>query len=532
MSQKRITRSSPAAFLFLIITSVSLAFAQESSVATISASLSRAGVVPPAGITAPPDAATILARFVEVETRGRQALNQHTFKRDVVLQTIGRNGQVTGEYIRNSQFLFDDQGRRIERVLFHPPSGIREMRITKEDIQDLAGAQLLGIDIVEATKYQLTYAGPELVDSRQTYAIDVTPLTKPNPKRMKERFFVGRVWIDPASFQIVKIRGVVEPQGKQRFPLFQTWREPVTGAFAFPTRTEADDILRFPEGDVHYRINVRYYDYKLFASKVTITEVDDISLMSITPNTERKPAANLQSCITNRNAPPVSPYHWAADAAVKVYLFRNMFTADQRAALLEALSAWTVAGDQVNAGITFTYAGETDRLVNCNGCLTIRRREVYKNDGSHYSFFNPLSSEEGRILTSAWIDLDYATVNPKAVQGFIAHELGHGMGLWDCVTCKHKHTIMNGFRSINRDNGLIAPSRCDLETVKGVYVQERQIASAKLSGQKPAEIIQTNNSLTTGQSGLFGTPPSFGAARVPAEAPSQWRNLVFKFQQR
>ncbi len=120
------------------------------------------------------------------------------------------------------------------------------MRITKEDIQDLAGAQLLGIDIVEATKYRLTYAGPELVDSRELYAIDVNPLAKPNPKRMKERFFVGRVWVDPVSFQIVKIRGVVEPQGKQRFPLFETWREPVNGAFAFPTRTEADDILRFP----------------------------------------------------------------------------------------------------------------------------------------------------------------------------------------------------------------------------------------------------------------------------------------------
>ena len=83
-----------------------------------------------------PSEETVLARFVATETRVREALNQHTFKRDVVLQTIGPNGEVTGEYLRNSQFIFDDRGRRIERVLFHPGSTIHEMRITKEDIQE------------------------------------------------------------------------------------------------------------------------------------------------------------------------------------------------------------------------------------------------------------------------------------------------------------------------------------------------------------------------------------------------------------
>src|SRR6185503_9864018 len=52
---------------------------------------------------------SIVAAFVKTETQVRDALNQHTFKREVVLQTIGPNGEVTGEYIRNSQFLFDDK---------------------------------------------------------------------------------------------------------------------------------------------------------------------------------------------------------------------------------------------------------------------------------------------------------------------------------------------------------------------------------------------------------------------------------------
>ena len=218
---------------------------------------------------------TIIALFFKTESRARQALKQYTFKRDVLLQTLGPKGQVTGQYVRNSQFLFDDKGNRIERITYHPPSSIREMRITKEDIQDLAGAQLLGVDIFEPAKYQLTYAGEELLAVQRVYRLSVEPAVKPNPHRMRERFFRGSVWIDAITFQIVKVRGVVEPQGKQRFPTFETWRGPVTSSFFFPTHTEADDVLRFPNRDVNYRIRVRYYDYQLFGSTVGVKEINE-----------------------------------------------------------------------------------------------------------------------------------------------------------------------------------------------------------------------------------------------------------------
>ena len=216
---------------------------------------------------------TIIESFIKTETQLRESLNQHTFKRDVVLQTIGPNGNVTGEYIRHSQFLFDDKGNRIERVTYHPPSTIREMRITKEDIKDLAGAQLLGVDILESSKYEMKYEGQEILAGRRVYRLTVEPAVKPNPFRMSERFFRGSVWIDAVTSQIVKVRGAVEPQGKQRFPTFETWRESVTAKFNFPTRTEADDVLHFPNRDVNYRIRVRYYDYKLFASTVSVKEI-------------------------------------------------------------------------------------------------------------------------------------------------------------------------------------------------------------------------------------------------------------------
>lgn len=217
---------------------------------------------------------TIIDKFLQTESRLREALKQHTFKRDVVLQTISSNGHVTGEYVRNSEFLFDDRGNRIERVTYHPPSTIREMRITKEDIQDLAGAQLLGVDIAESAKYNFHYRGEELLDGQRLYVLNVEPANKPNPHRMRERYFRGTLWIDAATFQMVKVRGIVEPQGRQRFPLFETWRESAGATFAFPSRTVADDVLQFPNRNVNYRIRVRYYDYKLFASTVAVKELD------------------------------------------------------------------------------------------------------------------------------------------------------------------------------------------------------------------------------------------------------------------
>jgi hypothetical protein len=217
----------------------------------------------------------ILKRFTLTEAGFRQKMSQLTFRRDVTLQTISPDGQVTGEYLRNSQFVLDDQGGRIERVLYHPKPTIHEMKITKEDIQDLACAQLFGFEMTEMSRYHLSYVGQDIINSRQTYLIDLNPKENPDPRRMRERFFVGRIWIDARSFQIVRMRGLAVPQGKQRFPIFETTREQFTGSDTlFPASTIADEVLHFPGRDVHYRIMVKYYDYKRFASKVSIVEID------------------------------------------------------------------------------------------------------------------------------------------------------------------------------------------------------------------------------------------------------------------
>jgi hypothetical protein len=185
-------------------------------------------------------------------------------------------------------------------------------------------------------------------------------------------------------------------------------------------------------------------------------------------------------CITNRNAPPVNAYYWPPDTEVRVFFVRGMFTPEQRATLFAAMKTWSDSNSQTGAGVSFSYVGDVQQVATCKGCLTVTRREVYKNDSQHYAFFNPLRQDQDGLLVSAWIDFDFATTKPQALEGYMLHELGHGMGLWDCKSCKKNKTIMNGFPSINKDNGLITPSNCDLKVVREVYELQRRVDKNRL----------------------------------------------------
>ena len=421
----------------------------------------------------------VIDQFVKAERLVRDSMNQHMFKRDVLLQTIGPNGEVNGNYIRRSQFVFDDRGNRIERVLYHPAPSLQKMKITKEDIQDLAGAQLLGIDVTEQSKYRLTFVGPETLDNRSVFAIDITPHVKPNPHKMRERFFVGRIWIDAKTFQIFKVRGKVEPQGKQRFPTFQTWRETPQGELLFPTRTHADDILRFPQFDVHYRVQVKYYDYKLFAGKVTIKDIDPDAEISGSLNVvSAESSKGPITCKTKKSAPPVSLYVWPPDTTVQVYFMRGLFTGEQRQTLVAAMTDWNHGAKKIGAGVSFRDAGETDRRVSCKQCLTIARKNPKVKDNKFYATFYPVDYERNGWLNSAWIEFSPATIDPTALQGYMAHELGHSLGLDNCPSCGDRKSIMNSFPAVNRHNGLLSPSLCDLEVVRRVYDGHRKLAAA------------------------------------------------------
>jgi TonB family protein len=234
----------------------------------------------------------IIRAFTAKETRFRQALNTYAFKRDALVQTIGMGGQVTGEYHRVSLFTFNDQGERFEKINFFPMPTMTEINITAQDLEDLGGVNPFALEASKLNGYSFKYVGKEKIDELDLYVFDVGPKVAPDPKKIKERFFQGRIWVDAQDLQIVKARGKGVPEDKNnKYPTFETYREQIDGKYWFPTYTYADDELTFGNGNVvRLRMLVKYTDFVVGRGKVTITEIGDAP-----PGTDKPEPPKLES---------------------------------------------------------------------------------------------------------------------------------------------------------------------------------------------------------------------------------------------
>jgi hypothetical protein len=271
------SRISVAAFLFFLLAATPVVFGQGSAISS--------------GDLSPAEADRILKAFTAKESEFRQALNQYSFKRDAILQSIGMGGQVTGEYHRVSYFTFDDQGNRYEKISFFPMPSFGA--VTQEDLDDLGGIQPFALEPSKISKYDFKYVGKEKIDELSLYVFDVTPKVIPDPKKTKERLFLGRVWVDDQDLQIVKTKGKGVPETKiNKFPVVETYREQFGGRYWFPTYSYADEELIFDNGDpLHVRMKVRYSDFAPARADVKIIEIDDPEAQK----KETKPPAPIPS---------------------------------------------------------------------------------------------------------------------------------------------------------------------------------------------------------------------------------------------
>jgi TonB family protein len=231
----------------------------------------------------------VIRAFTAKETEFRRALNLYAFKRDALVQQIGMGGQVIGEYHRVSDFTFDDQGTRYEKINFFPMSTMGSI-ITPEDIEDLGGVNAFALEAGKIAQYNFKYVGKERIDELDLYVFDVAP--KVMPKRTLDRLFVGRIWVDDRDLQIVKSKGKGVPETKEnKFPIVETYREQIDGKFWFPTYAYADDDLIFDNGtDLRIRLRVKYSDFKVGHGKVTITEIEEVK-----PGSEKAPSETSPS---------------------------------------------------------------------------------------------------------------------------------------------------------------------------------------------------------------------------------------------
>jgi hypothetical protein len=224
--------------------------------------------------TAPPQNIStqeLIEKFAGREAIFKDARNHYTYTQEVIVQTLDGD-TVDGEFRETTDILYDDKGKRLEKVTFAPQNTLTRIGITKEDYDDFRNRLPFVLTSQDLGQYNIIYVGQQRVDELETYVFDVAP--KKVEKEGGPRFFQGRIWVDNRDFQIVKTCGKNVPdshKGQENLsPKFVTYREQVDGQYWFPTYTSADDFLHFKSGDIRVREIVKYKNYKRFGVKTRI----------------------------------------------------------------------------------------------------------------------------------------------------------------------------------------------------------------------------------------------------------------------
>jgi thiol-disulfide isomerase/thioredoxin len=213
----------------------------------------------------------IIQEFAAKEKLFKQARDNYTYHQINKVEELGADNEVEGVYEQEWDILFDDSGKRIERVTYAPTDTLKKIMITEEDLTSMRNTQPFVLTTDELPEYEIKYLGHVKVDEITAYVFSV----RPKEIVKGHQYFQGVVWVDDQDLQIVKSEGKPVPElrtkkGENLFPRFTTWREQIDGKYWFPTYTMADDTLYFSNGPVHMKEILRYTDYKQFKSKVRI----------------------------------------------------------------------------------------------------------------------------------------------------------------------------------------------------------------------------------------------------------------------
>ena len=254
-----------SACVFLLAMLVPLALAAQTNCDAGNGPLRSA---PPQAISVP----DLVQKFAGQEEVFKDARNHYAYTQDVTVQTLDGD-TVSGEFRETTDVLYDDQGKRVEKVTYAPQNTLKGISITKEDYDDFRNRLPFVLTTQDLGQYSISYVGQQHVDEIDTYVFDIAP--KKVDKDGGPRFFQGRIWVDNRDFQIVKTCGKNVPDihkkdSENLTPKFVTYREQIDGQYWFPTYTRADDDLQFKSGPVHIREIVKYTNYKRFGVKTRI----------------------------------------------------------------------------------------------------------------------------------------------------------------------------------------------------------------------------------------------------------------------
>jgi hypothetical protein len=231
-----------------------------SSVAVAQTGQSPIVADPPKDVSIP----NIINSFAAKETAFKQALEQYTYTRDVIMKA---NCQGSQEFYHLTVDVgFDRRGNRVEKVKAEQTT-LRCIMVSKEDLNSFRDQTVPVLTTDEIHNYQISFVGQQHQDDVDFYVFDASPTAATSGKL----YFKGRIWVDAHDFSIVKSQGTVVPQREKKhqqeniIPSMTTWRTQIDGSYWFPMQSRARGVLHFSSGDVEIDEVIRLTDYKAVA---------------------------------------------------------------------------------------------------------------------------------------------------------------------------------------------------------------------------------------------------------------------------
>jgi hypothetical protein len=126
-------------------------------------------------VALPMPAEQMIQRVAKKETDFASARNQYLYRQEVTVNTLGIANVINGQYYRLSEVVFDDTGKRSEKILKMPPQNLVGLEISNEDLTGFGAVTPFALTTDQIPNFQITYVGKEKIDELDTFVFDITP---------------------------------------------------------------------------------------------------------------------------------------------------------------------------------------------------------------------------------------------------------------------------------------------------------------------------------------------------------------------
>lgn len=215
------------------------------------------------------DPTEVIKRAAANEEKARTLEPEFSYRKDILIQTFGEAGSLSGRLRRVSEMAYDDLGNRVERILSYPPSPLTSLLGTQQpDFKTLLGVDPFFLTSELLARHAVTFVARQKLDDLETLAFELAPKDLKNVSKDTHPF-KGKIWIDERDLQMVKCEGraVTTKDDRERFPKFEYYRENVEGDLWLPSVVIANDVLDLQRYDLPIKIEIKYTSYKRLRSR-------------------------------------------------------------------------------------------------------------------------------------------------------------------------------------------------------------------------------------------------------------------------